>query len=388
MENKSYPKILYYSDVPVELSSGGATLLYRLFEHYPKEKLVIIQGVGMNKNEPRIPGVKYYTLNAKLERLRFTRFAKYTKALFIAAQFLNGGIVKRIIKQFQPDLIVTVSIRLMWHNAFSLSKKYKIPLYLILHDDWLTSENYGKWQLKLSRVFGNMYRYASDRFCISPTMENYYFSLYGVHGKVIFPSRGKDDQLYPIITEKKSSRIALKYCYIGSLFTGDFAPMLDDISYHIAKEDGELHVFSYWDKEILSKYPNLNKSHVVFHPFMKSGDLMRLMNEEMDVAILLNSFLHEEPFRYNFSSKLVDYISAGLPVMFWGPASSGSIAWALSVGYKAVVTEKDANLIGKLIEEFHDGSMRMNWSKEIRQAGVKEFSYEKNFSTFLNAITV
>jgi hypothetical protein len=73
MSSKDLPKILYMSDVPVELSSAGATLLYRLLQHYPKEKLLIIQGVGIDENQPRIAGVQYHVSKSRLERLRYTQ---------------------------------------------------------------------------------------------------------------------------------------------------------------------------------------------------------------------------------------------------------------------------------------------------------------------------
>lgn len=386
MPEQNLPKILYISDVPVELSSAGATLLYRLLEHYPKDKLVIMQGVGVNKDQPRIPGVEYHIVKSPLERLRYTRFAKYLKGLFLAAEIIGSSKARKMIRTYKPDLILTVSIRLMWVHAYRLSKQCNIPLFLILHDDWLTSEDHGKWQKYLVNTFGKMYKHSQERFCISPTMEKYYFDLFGVHGKVIYPSRGKGDLVLPLHTEKRQSKIRLKYCYAGSLFTGDFAPMLDQVSYFIGKQHGELHVFSYWNKELLSKYPNLNADHVTFHPFMHATSLMKKMNEEMDVAILLNSFLYELPFRYNFSSKLVDYVSAGLPVFFWGPASSGSILWALEHGYDAVVVSEDSAQVANMLSMFLQEEKRFAWANRIRELGVKEFSYEQSHETFIHAI--
>ncbi|MFN8250193.1 MAG: glycosyltransferase [Ferruginibacter sp.] len=385
MQHKKLPRILYLSDVPVELSSAGATLLYRLLEYYPKDKLMIIQGVGVNENQPRIPGVEYHTYKPAIDRLRYTRFAKYTKSLFVASQFMLSAKAKRTIHAFKPDVILTVSIRLMWVNAYRLSKRLHIPLYVVLHDDWLITENYGRWQKKLVELFEKMYLHASARFCISPTMEKYYYSMYGVHGDVIYPSRGKTDRLLPVsVNDKKNG---LKFCYAGSLFTGDFGGMLDRISGIIEKMGGELHVFSYWNKELLSAHHNLVKKHVTFHPFMHSSDLMEKMNKEMDVAILLNSFDHEKAFMYNFSSKLVDYSSAGLPVFFYGPASAGSSAWAISIGYQAIVTEADPGKLEKTLTAIHNCEFRKSLAMQIREHAQHEFSYETSEKTFLEAIS-
>lgn len=386
MPEQNLPKILYISDVPVELSSAGATLLYRLLEHYPKDKLLIIQGVGVSESQQRIPGVEYHVFKPKIDRLRYTRFSKHVQSLFLATHLLGSGKINRIAESFKPDIILTVSIRLMWVMAYNLSRKLGKPLYLVLHDDWLITENRGKWKRFLATMFRKTYIHAAERFCISPTMEEYYAGMYGVHGKVIYPSRGKDDLVYPLQVNRSQDSKVLKFCYAGSLFTGDFAPMLDQVSFHIGKQHGELHVFSYWNKELLSKYPNLNAEHVTFHPFMHATSLMKKMNEEMDVAVLLNSFEHEESFKYNFSSKLVDYISAGLPVLYWGPATSGSIAWALSNGYDAIVTSNNSIEIASLVESFSDSYKRSAWAVKIRELGLKEFSYEQNHETFINAI--
>lgn len=388
MPEKELPKILYLADVPVELSSAGATLLYRLLEYYPKDKLLIIQGVGVSETQPRIPGVAYHVAKTALERLRYTRFSKYLKGLFLATEVLGSSKTRMLIRSFKPDIILTVSIRLMWVNAYRISKQLNIPLYLVLHDEWLTSENYGKWQNYLVRMFEKMYKHATDRFCISPAMEKYYFSLYGVHGKIILPLRGKEDHVFPVVTDRKLKGKVIKFCYAGSLFTGDFAAMLDMVAFEIGEMKGELHIFSYWNKEVLARYKNLCSKHVFIHPFMHATELMRKMNEEMDVAVLLNSFEHEKSFKYNFSSKLVDYISAGLPVLFWGPASSGSNKWATSLGYDAIVTTRNPDEVANLVKAFYDEQKRLNWANEIRRLGINEFSFEKNYEIFIHSISV
>ena len=86
------------------------------------------------------------------------------------------------------------------------------------------------------------------------------------------------------------------------------------------------------------------------------------------------------------SSKLVDYVSAGLPVFFWGPASSGSILWALEHGYDAVVVSEDSAQVDNMLGMFLQEDKRYAWANKIRELGLNEFSYEKNHETFINAI--
>ncbi|CAN5895409.1 hypothetical protein BH11BAC4_BH11BAC4_01200 [soil metagenome] len=388
MADKQLPRILYLSDVPVELSYAGATLMYRLLEHYPKEKLLIIQGTEMNSKE-RIAGVNYITTkSAFLNRLKTTRFSKRISGLLIAKQYIRSGKLLSAIKEFKPDVILTVSFRLMWLKAFRLSKHLNIPLHLILHDDWLTTENYGIWQKHLAGLFGQMYRHSSGRFCICPAMEKYYHALYEVHGEILYPLRGRSDLAFPVVGEVKRKKNVIKYCYAGSLFTGDFAVMLNEIASIISKQNGEMHIFSHKDKAAMEQYEYLMKPHVKFHDLIHPAELMRFMNEEIDVGILLNSFDHEEMFKYNFSSKLVDYTSAGLPVLIWGPQSSGVISWALASGYTGVVIMKDSVAVADLIDRLKDDEVRLKLARNMKGLGTEQFSYENNYKKFIRQISI
>lgn len=384
MPEKTLPKILYFSDVPVELSFAGPTLIYRLFQHYPKDKILVVQGMEINSDQ-RLAGVTYKIFNSKLlERLRNTRLSKSINLLLLAYQFRTSRRLSVLISEYKPDVIVTVSFRLMWLKAFRISKQLNIPLHVILHDDWLTTENYGKWHPYLSRLFGKMYRHAAGRFCVSSNMEAYYQRLYGIGGQLLYPFRAKEDVVFPVIQTKKAA--VLKYCYAGSLYTGDFPIMLNTISCALEMQGSELHIFSQVSKDDLGKFEHLVKPHVIFHGMLHPEALMKEINREMDVAILLNSFLYEKQFRYNFSSKLVDYTSAGLAVLFWGPKSSGSIAWALSTGYSGVVMENDIKAVTELLEEYKDENKRISWAKQMTASGASQFSYLNNYNIFIDQL--
>lgn len=385
VEGKNLPRILYYSDVPVELSFGGATLNYRLLEHYPKDKLLIVQGMEIN-TEARIKNVLYHVdIIYWLDRVKRTRVGKWALGFSVLDALFGPIRYKKEINDFKPDIILSVSFRLMWIKAFRLKKQLNIPFYFVLHDDWLTAENYGVWQKKIERIFKKVYRQASGRFCISPNMENYYYELFKIHGNVLYPLRAQQDKLYPAVHHNNVT--TLKFCYAGSLYTGDFASMLNEIAKVLATHHFELYVFSPTQRENLMQYEFLQKPHVKFYGLMPPQSLISMMNTEMDVAIMLNSFEHELPFRYNFSSKLVDYSSSGLPVMMWGPAGSGAINWAIGVGYSAVISTLNKEFLEALINQFNDDDKRKYWAEQMTMLGREQFSFERNYKLFIEAIS-
>jgi glycosyltransferase involved in cell wall biosynthesis len=379
-------RVLYVSDIPVELSYAGPTLIYRLLEDYPAHSLLIVQGMEINPSG-RLTGVRYQLQkSAWLERLKVSRLREWISGLLVLQEWLYFRRLIRLADQFKPDVIVTVSFRLKWLQALWLAQRNHIPLHVILHDDWLLTEKYGVWQPFLSRQFKRLYGLAAGKYCISRTMEAYYKQMFGVSGQVLYPSRGKSDV-------QMSSRIRnwgsepVRYCYAGTLFTSDFAPLLDRLARVIGEAGGELHMFTNEKREHLSGYNYLTRPHVTYHGMVAPEYLRKAMYNDMDVAILINSFEVEVAFRYNFSSKLVEYTTAGLPVLIWGPSTSGAVSWAIESGYEGVILENSDGPMEKMVRRFANPEIRLSLAKHIQASGQKQFDYEQNRAIFHKGIT-
>jgi hypothetical protein len=378
-EDLDLPKVLYFSDVPVELIYAGATLVYRLFEHYPKEKLLIVQGMELNP-AARIPGVKYVVLKSKfVERLITSRIKNWSSWLQVGRHLVPSRKLNKIIRDFRPEAVVTVTYHLMWLRAESIARSLGIPVHTILHDDWLTTEKYGSLQSYVARRFKDLYSESHSRFCICPNMEQYYHRLYQVHGDVMLPFRGKGDEKYSV--NVKEGKMSLSYCYAGTLFVGDFLPMLDTLAAVLGETGDQLHIYSNFEKPPAVKYANLARGHVTFHNLVRPAHLMKIMNEEMDVAILLNSFEAEESFRYNFSSKLVDYTSAGLPVLGWGPPTSGTLSWLRTAGYDCLVHDGQDTALRTQVVMMKEVRRRYDLSRKMGELSA-HFDFAPNFRLF------
>lgn len=384
MPEPQYPKILYLSDVPVELSFAGATQLHRLLEHYPKDRLLIIQGMELNPKE-RLPGVNYHIRISKfINRVRSTRFAKWIRPLLVMRESMLTRKQLQLIRHFQPDAVLTVTFGLMWLKAFRASRKFHIPLHVILHDEWLMTEYYGILQPFVRSRFAAMYRHAEGKYAIFPGLADHYERLFGATADVLYPLRGKNDTVYAPAAPRHKEK--LRFCYLGSLFTADFPALLNQLSKGLAERGWELHIFSTTQREHLPQYDYLTADHVFFHSFLPQEALLQKLNEEMDAGILLNSFEQEEAFKYNFSSKLVDYTSAGLPVLFRGPATAGAISWALQLQYGAVLITPGSGELERLLDAFRDEEKRRQWAALLGDAGQAFFSYERNYGVLLDGI--
>lgn len=384
MLQKKPPKILYLSDVPVELSHGGATLIYRLLEFYPKDRITIVQTCEVTKK--RIEGIPYHLYqNQIIRRLSKTRFGKVARELQLASSFLKIPIfITRIIKVFKPDIILTVTFGTFWIIANNAAKKWKLPMHLILHDELLLTDKYLLLDSLFRNTFQLAYINASSRMCISQSMENYYFKKYAVNGNVLPPTRGKYDN---VIEPKTSTQIhGLHYCYAGSVHTGDFLPMLDKFAAAIENRNGSLSIFSEVENSMLEKYPNLLKAHVNINKLVSPIELKKFMLKSVDVNLLLNSFWFEEIFKYNFSSKVVDYSSVSLPILFWGPVTSGVISWSIEMDYPLIISENTVNAVLEMLDKIENPTT-LDTAINIIYRGFNEyFSYERNFNNFIEYI--
>ena len=375
-------KVLYISEVPVELSRAGATLVYRLLEQYPPDKLLIIQ-TSNSINDHRLENVRYIRSESKLiyllKRLKLTQLGNLVNILLkrrISARF------EKSIRDFRPDAVITVTFNLSWLTAYRISRQYKIPLLLLLHDDYLGTENYGWLQSYITAKFRKAYLHAQSCFCISPQMEEYYHNIYGKKGQVIYPSRGKNDSTFFIDWEKVQEKANLNFCYAGSIGTTDFLPLMNELAGILGRHGHTLTLFADVSTISMQKYQHLFMPHVRFENMAHPDILKKYIYEHVDVNILLNSFQHEDLFKLNFSSKIVDYTAVNLPVLFWGAPTSGILSWALKRNYPCMIIRNDNQLLEEEITRLEKLSYRKQLAAELQEMAKDTFGFEMNYSVF------
>jgi hypothetical protein len=381
-----FPRLLYIGDVSVELANAGSTLLYRLFQHYPKDRLRIVQSIESHPSRS-LPGVQYDIIKNRLStRLRKTRFNKLGSLMESALARTPNKKIQNIIREFQPDSIITVSFRLLWIQAYLIARKNHLPFFLILHDDILTAEFHGPMVRKL--IAGHLqkaYSQAIERFCISANMERMYFEKYKQRGQVIYPMMSKDDKILPVTMSRTGSQ--LTFCYAGSIYTPDFPQLLNEMANLLGKAGHKLVLFTEATRNELESYTYLQEKHVELNTFIHPDELQTFMRNSVDVNILINSFQLELPFKWNFSSKLVEYTKVGLPVLAWGPETSGAINWMITNNYQGVVSDRSLEKLNIVIRELSIPGNRITLGNHFQQIGTETFDYDRNFNVLIKSLT-
>ncbi|HEX8028521.1 MAG TPA: glycosyltransferase, partial [Vicinamibacterales bacterium] len=209
------PRLLYIGDVSVADTMAGEALLYRLLQFYPPEKLSVICAVrpGM----PKLPGVEYHHWGLAWPRLLHSRVAEEYVLWHAWRYYKVPAAIARIASTFKAEAILSISHVSAWLAAWQLSADRKLPLHLIAHDDFVYASRFPAWARPwATEKFGDAYRAAAGRYCISDTMAESYRQRFGVDARVIFPAH-KGARDFGGVSTRLDSDGPLTFAYGGSI---------------------------------------------------------------------------------------------------------------------------------------------------------------------------
>lgn len=370
------PRLLYFGDVPVSNSYGGATLLYRLLRGYPQEKLVICAPTaGM---DAPLPGVRYVSFDARWPRLLRTRFSP----LYCAWISWRWNAIPRwslgLVREFRPEAILTISQTSGWILAWRLAQRERLPLFVFAHDDHVFYRHLPRFLWNWAqRSFGEAYRYATARFCISDAMAEEYGRMYGVASDIQFPLR---DSGNPVFDEPApqvaASRKNLTFAYAGSIQGESGVRQVLAFAAIAANQGHKLVVYSAQHEAVrraAAGAPGLDVRAPI-----PSRDLIGRLRDEADCLLVTASFdpLNADVVTTQFPSKVSDYSSVGLPVFAWAPAYASLARFVEAYPDAALlVTDPEPGALAPAIENLAGSAeLRLRLAKSIIEAGRRVFS--------------
>lgn len=387
----SLPRLLYVGDVPVESTIAGAAVLYRLFDGYPSDRIVICQSdlAAVRSPTRRLAGVQYHEFSLGSTRLLHSRLAGYYSAVMLAqAPFRSTALAARLAGV--PDAVVTVAHGYSWLTAARLARTYAVPLHLIVHDDCLMTLNVAQPLRSFAESrFGHVYRTAAIRFCISAAMCDHYFRLYGVHGEVLYPSRARDAR----VSTSPSSRAAtpgspFTVAFAGSLNVGHI-PAVEALAKALDRLGARLEIYGPDPApEVRSR---LTSPVVSFHSYLPSNELAERFRDRADALLMPMSFdaADARNMELCFPSKLADYTAMGVPILIVGPAYCSAVRWAReNPGVAEVVTGIGVGeLSSALTTLLSDAARRRSLAAEALRVGLTFFGHQPAQDRFMAAIS-
>ena len=369
------PRLVYIGDVPVEQGIGGSVALWRLFEDYPPDALLILETTPSQVGA-RLPLVRYGRLSPALARLERTRFAPLVLWFLLATARLRARGISAELERFSPQAVLTVTHGVSWLAAAEVAARWRIPLYLINHDCWFETLRIPRlMRTWLHRQFEIVYRQAKARFCVSQEMAAYYQKIYGAQGAVLYPARARNSPIFCEWPGENAHR-PFSLAYAGGIYDG-CADVLAAVAEMLEGLNGRLVIFSGLATDAPARR-KLARHDIAWEGFVPACEFVRTLRAKADALLVIRAREMGLNAVISFPSKLADYTAAGLPIVLYAPLESAAASWiAHDSGAGQVVEEGDVKRLHATIARLAaDASLRRLLGESALRRGKACFSHD------------
>ena len=327
-----------------------------------------------------------------IHRLRKSRFGPRLAAWitdyenFIWPLTANEAL-EEAVQNFKPDVVLALAECGLSQIARKTAQRHGLPL-AGLFLDWfpVTKGHYGhKWTRGiLSRRYRELYAACDLAFCTSDGMQE----MLGPHpnSHVIYPMPGKyrapGENAWPRANEK------FRLVYVGAV-RDFYGRMLCSLIERIeATNDLEIIVIgpgADWPKQTLER-ARASGSYLDFRPPDEAAEVLA----SADALLVVMSFERERELfmRTSFTTKFLDYVAFGKPVILWGPEYCTPVRVARKHGGAAVVSSSDTDAVVSLCRQIAtDSALSKKLSNEALQLHQALFNPDRLQDIFVQKLT-
>ena len=388
------PKLCYLGSLPVEATSASMMLLYRLLEGFPTDQLTVVHVTegdpAPDKVDRQIPGIRYHQLPPSFRRGWYFTRMRHPRLFWTMLEMHSEWQARKAalkIAPFRPEAILTIHELFGWVIAGKLARNLEVPLHVVLHDEWfrnipMAAPLVGRFESS----FGEVYRSAASRLCISPYMEKEYARRWGASGTVLYPSRARASQRYPEPPAGLSrAGEPLRVAYGGNVFHKGYWESLRLVASALESMNGQLLIFGPDKAQVDAN--GLNRPNVVAHGFVYN--MLERIRAEANVLFVPMTFEEREKanMQISFPSKLAEYTAAGLPLLIYGPDYCSAVQWARDHADSAEVVSRPGSAgVNQALIKLSEPGYRHKLASRALELGDRFFSYDAAITTFLSAI--
>jgi hypothetical protein len=380
-------RILLASIVPPKNDCGVRIVMHRqLVERNPFE-------LHVASNADFADGLLVHTplrLPYLIHRLRRSRFGpRLTAWVTDYENFIwpltATEVLEEAVQRFQPHMVLTLAECGLCHIARKTARRHGLPL-AGLFLDWfpVMKGHYGhkSTQSILSRRYRELYAACDLAFCTSDGMQE----VLGPHpnSHVIYPMPGRHR-----VPEKSwpPSNGKFRLVYVGSV-ENFYGRMLCSLIEKVeTTSDLEIIVVgpnADWPAELLQR-AKAKRIYLGFKPPQEAAAVLA----GADALLVLMSFEreHELFMRTSFTTKFLDYVAFGKPVILWGPGYCEPVRVARKHGGAAVISSGDAGAVVSLCRQIAgDTALIEKLSKEALQLHQTLFNPDRLQGIFVGEI--
>ena len=328
------PRLAVIGEVYPDRTTSGALLLYRLLRSYPPDRLLVVNNADQGDQNPatRLPGVPYRPLRYRIPRVirnRFNPAWPVGSALYVGRGLSE---VTEAVGDFRPEAVLGVTQWFLWLAGAAFARRRRIPLHLILHDEWTTWTGGAGLELVhcgMQLVMRRAYQQARSRLCVSPGMAEQYERWFDAPGACFTRVGGRQPDPGPPGPQDVGRAACRRVRRTSSFPPVGIAHLLRKMAEVLAALGGHLDLYSRTSVDWLASV-GLTPPTVRVAGFFPAAEMAERVAATAHALFLPASFRPEEQVHAStlFPSKLADYTAIGMPILVWGPTYSSAARWA------------------------------------------------------------
>jgi len=347
-------RLLYICDFPPSNLAGGAILMSRLLLGYPPDRAVVLTGsryLRVSPQEGRLAcdHIAFPTTNG-WGRWGLGRIKNAIDWLMVPVLSLFGA---WLIHQRRTQLMISVVHDRFFIAAAIVSWLTSVPLVLVVHDDWIHTQQRRIPFLK--PFFPMLFRFATRRaahiYSVSVGMQEFVKNTCGRESELQLPA------IAPCAAEEFSDATSpslpgepIRILYAGGI-VGNAETLVRLIKTGSLERYGvptcSLDLYVPLTKE---RFSELGWAHhlINLRGWVSNLELRRALCRA-DILFLPASFAKDEKAVViaGFPTKTADYMASGKPILVFGPEYSSLVRYAREYGFAEVVTEPSDDALAK-----------------------------------------
>ncbi len=351
--------------------SGSAILLNNLLSGFEGRKIVLAGFDTYSKVDTTFAN-RYDTMSLCAPRM----FPRVNTQLRVKLPFLAYRVLKfeieRILRYQRPHVIFAAYPYDTYLVAtFLAAKSLNIPFYAHMHDLWIENTTRGtplgdfarKWE---SRILTE----ATRVLCMTEAMQDHYERKYGIRGDLLPHAISHQDLL-----SAPSGILTSQTAKPTVLFVGTVSPPMNLDALRTLASAAELLPPEY---EMIFCTPSSIASFRDMGISTKRLQIKYLSRPEVQtlqsrVNILIAPLSHKncssDEVRTVFSTKLLEYLVSGQPIIIFGPEGCYHVDSARNGNWARVVTEDSPAAVAKAIVEITENNLL---ASRLVQGALKE----------------
>lgn len=371
MKTSSGPMLTVVSRSFPPQVSGSAILLANLLSAYPGKVTAVAGYNHESKSDPAFmspcPTI-HLTLPHFLPRV-FDLLRKRIPTVMYRS--LQGLIRRRLIELGTKVVFAAFPPEVYLVATFLAARELSLPFYAHVHDLWLENRPPGSEEARFAERWEPIVLKEATRvLCMTEAMQDHYRNKYGIEPELLSHTIPKEDYLRAPLTLRAPRMARSTILFVGAVQPGMNLDALKVLAFASELLPEEYQLVYCTDADLTNLRNQGICSSRLQAKYVSRAEVRLLQSEaHVLVAPLSHKNCIVDEVRTVFSTKLLEYLVSGRPIVVFGPKDSYHVESARKNGWGYVVTEDSPSALSAAIVKV---ARDENLAAHLVRAALKE----------------